>query len=850
MLNYDKQLIHKKGRNILDGPLILNEVISWYQKRKKELMIFKVDFEKAFDSIRWDFLDLVMEKLGLSLIKSVLGNLPTYYMSLYMMQMAIQKKLEMMRNKFFIDGEEGEKKITWVKWEKCLASKKLGGLGIGSIYALNLGLIFKWIWRFLCHSNDLWACVITNIYGIKGGINEDRTHHTTWGVILSSVKRLKLKGIDLFSLCKRNLGNGSLTGFWDDNSPLLKYQFPRIHMLDSDKGCKVSNRLHVSDWSAFLRRLPRGGVELSQFSALLSSIRDITLSDQDDARLGNGSLTSFWDDTWCGNSPLKYQFPRIHMLDSDKGYKVSNRLHVSDWSAFLRRLPRGGVELSQFSVFLSSIRDITLFDQDDAWVWTLNNSSVNVFLWRLVLNKLPTRVNLDRKGIDVDSVLCPICCVDVEIANHVFFSCEMAKDLWALMARWWELDIPICSNFMEWCSWIDSPHLSSKAKLVLKGVGGSLLWSIWRFRNELIFSTLPPQKAILWDFIVSHSFLWISSRNPKFKLSWVEWMKNPLLFIDTIDFTFSKSTFRCQLSACPVNGIIVHLLCIYPPLAVSTTSAAIVGLRDAEVIPQVPPERKARVLAKIEHLQKIHNGNKSALKAHHWVSNPETGTYDVESIGQGRSDVPRTLPWQIGMPRLPSGMIPGTKPEPLKIAKTRQRARSYIESSATREYPSLIHTFFVTHTVGGVFTRDEDQAIYEEMLRLQGLGSNTLSRCTYTEEEINSLARKGKHRGKLSGVGRVLPGRATNVLSSPPPKCVHNSVDVKKLKKKNKYLTKQVNLMLKLFRSNDKFSQMLNQYESSPEFDNATRSGGYGDDEMADDENDDEDEEDEEDGGS
>nr|GFB05589.1 reverse transcriptase domain, reverse transcriptase zinc-binding domain protein [Tanacetum cinerariifolium] len=117
----------------------------------------------------------------LSLIKSVLGNLPTYYMSLYMMPMAIHKKLEMIRNKFFIGGEEG-------------------------------------------------------------GINEDRTHHTTWGAILSSVKRLKLKGIDLFSLCKIKLGNGSLTSFWDDtwcgNSP-LKYQFPRIYMLDSDKGCKV-----------------------------------------------------------------------------------------------------------------------------------------------------------------------------------------------------------------------------------------------------------------------------------------------------------------------------------------------------------------------------------------------------------------------------------------------------------------------------------------------------------------------------------------------------------------------------------------------------------------------------------
>ena len=34
---------------------------------------------------------------------------------------------------------------------------------------------------------------------------------------------------------------------------------------------------------------------------------------------------------------------------------------------------------------------------------------VNVSLWRLSLNKLPSRMNLDRKGIEVDSLLCPTC---------------------------------------------------------------------------------------------------------------------------------------------------------------------------------------------------------------------------------------------------------------------------------------------------------------------------------------------------------------------------------------------------------------------------------------------------------
>ncbi|GKF12979.1 RNA-directed DNA polymerase, eukaryota, reverse transcriptase zinc-binding domain protein, partial [Tanacetum coccineum] len=52
---------------------------------------------------------------------------------------------------------------------------------------------------------------------------------------------------------------------------------------------------------------------------------------------------------------------------------------------------------------------------------------VNVFIWRLSLNKLPSRVNLDRKGLDVGLILCPMCMDDVETVNHIFFSCNMAK---------------------------------------------------------------------------------------------------------------------------------------------------------------------------------------------------------------------------------------------------------------------------------------------------------------------------------------------------------------------------------------------------------------------------------------
>lgn len=51
-------------RQILDGPFILNDVMQWCRMKKKQVLIFKVDFEKAYDSVRWDFLDDVLYKFG------------------------------------------------------------------------------------------------------------------------------------------------------------------------------------------------------------------------------------------------------------------------------------------------------------------------------------------------------------------------------------------------------------------------------------------------------------------------------------------------------------------------------------------------------------------------------------------------------------------------------------------------------------------------------------------------------------------------------------------------------------------------------------------------------------------
>ncbi|GKC13100.1 hypothetical protein Tco_1009882, partial [Tanacetum coccineum] len=86
-----------------------------------------------------------------------------------------------------------------------------------------------------------------------------------------------------------------------------------------------------------------------------------------------------------------------------------------------------------------------------------------------------------------------------------------------------------------------------------------------------------------------------------------------------------------------------------------------------------------------------------------------------------------------------------------------------MESFATQEYPSLIQIYFDTHTVDGVFLRDEERLLY--MLRLKDLGPNTPSGVPYTDNEIMAMVHRGKQRGHIPGVGSVLAGQGRDLLA-------------------------------------------------------------------------------------
>ncbi|PWA72777.1 RNA-directed DNA polymerase, eukaryota, Reverse transcriptase zinc-binding domain protein [Artemisia annua] len=119
--------------------------------------------------------------------------------------------------------------------------------------------------------------------------------------------------------------------------------------------------------------------EPKYMGAILSSIKclkqkGIDLLPLSIRKIGNGISIQFWEDIWCGDKPLKVQFPRVYLLDKDRCCNIVSRLSLPDWNNVLRRQPRGGVESCQFLALQSVIRDVVLSDKEDSWKWSLDVS--------------------------------------------------------------------------------------------------------------------------------------------------------------------------------------------------------------------------------------------------------------------------------------------------------------------------------------------------------------------------------------------------------------------------------------------------------------------------------------------
>ncbi|GJT81002.1 reverse transcriptase [Tanacetum coccineum] len=120
--------------------------------------------------------------------------------------------------------------------------------------------------------------------------------------------------------------------------------------------------------------------------------------------------------------------------------------------------------------------------------------------WKTGFGWLPTRHNLDARGIDMHSTRCAICDEGIETTHHLFIDCMLASRIWSSVATWWGLtDLPTSVDSL--IKWGDTVNLNNSTKSCFDVVVQTTAWVIWRYRNRVCFDLKPPRKDTLLDDI-------------------------------------------------------------------------------------------------------------------------------------------------------------------------------------------------------------------------------------------------------------------------------------------------------------------------------------------------------------
>jgi len=70
-------------------------------------------------------------------------------------------------------------------------------------------------------------------------------------------------------------------------------------------------------------------------------------------------------------------------------------------------------------------------------LWSLKIApSALVCVWRIVLDRLPTRANLVRRRVQLGNAWCSLCWEGTENAQHLFSTYKVAQRVWHSCKRW------------------------------------------------------------------------------------------------------------------------------------------------------------------------------------------------------------------------------------------------------------------------------------------------------------------------------------------------------------------------------------------------------------------------------
>ena len=349
-----------------------------FKLRGKRVVDFKFLEDKLLSKLQgWKARWLSQAGWGI-LIKSVLQSIPMYTFSYFKVPNTTCKNLDTIVRNFWWGHDQEVKNCIWFHWDKLCENRKEGGIGFRKFNLMNQAMLAKQFWRISHNPQSLMARTLKAKYFPRCSIHEcvPKPHHSWFWRSIVKQDNTKLKEGRWW------VGNG-----WDIpfQHPIW-FQCPTQNLLNPNlvSGTVADLIDHTAGiWKADLVRSIYTGPQCS-------NILRIPLS-----KTGAVADKVLWKHSTSREFVVKNAYK---MLLKDEALKSPGHL----------RPPLIPCEVWNL-------------------IWNVKVPyKVNLFIWRILQDSIPTFLTLKNKGIGTNST-CPLCNEDDESTSHIFLHCTFAR---------------------------------------------------------------------------------------------------------------------------------------------------------------------------------------------------------------------------------------------------------------------------------------------------------------------------------------------------------------------------------------------------------------------------------------